>query len=90
MRQAIQVECWNCRTVFTMSAEPSTGDGPLVDVAVPCPFCNSLNKITIRADQVKTNTLYKGSGKAGKPDLSQPGALLDQVFPGVEPPETQE
>ncbi len=87
MRQALQVRCWKCQEVFTMSAEPQL-DPPslnLVDVQVSCPYCGVANRVTVPADQVRIITVHRGEGSGAAVDLSQPGALLDFVFDGQQP-----
>lgn len=86
MRQALQVRCWKCQEVFTMSAEPQL-DPPslnLVDVQVACPYCGVANRVTVSADQVRIITVDRG-GSGAAVDLSQSGALLDFVFDGQPP-----
>ena len=85
MKQLLQIRCWNCHDVFTMSAELNT-DPPganLVDVLVPCPYCGKANRVTVSQEQVRTVTVHRGGGTAV--DLSQPDALREQVFDGLEP-----
>jgi len=84
MKQLLQIRCWNCHDVFTMSAEPETD--PLganrVDVLVPCPYCGKANRVTVSQEQVRTVTVDKGGTAV---DLSQPDVLREQVFDGQEP-----
>ena len=83
MKQLLQIRCWNCHEVFTMSAELNT-DPPgvnLVDVLVPCPFCDKDNRVTVSQEQVRIVTIDKGGAAI---DLSQPDALREQVFDGRE------
>ena len=85
MRQALNIKCWKCENVFTMSAEVSHKPGPPVEKAVPCPFCKTTNQVTVRADQVKSTVLYRDGQTAEAVELEQPGALLGQVFAGTPP-----
>jgi phage FluMu protein Com len=85
MRQALEIKCWKCREVFTMGAEVSRKPGPLVEVAIPCPFCQTTNQATVRADQVKFTVLYRDGQSAEAVELDQPGAFKDQVFEGTPP-----
>ena len=81
MKQLLQIRCWSCHDVFTMSAELNT-DPPganLVDVLVPCPYCSKANRVTVSQEQVRTVTVDKGGAAV---DLSQPDALREQVFDG--------
>ena len=62
MKQLLQIRCWNCHDVFTMSAELNT-DPPganLVDVLVPCPYCAKANRVTVSQEQVRTVTVHRG------------------------------
>ncbi len=89
MRQALKIKCWDCEEVFTPSAEVSTQPGgPLVNVVVVCLFCNVPNQVTLRANQLQSTTLYRGGDLVETVDLSQPGALLNQVFAGAKPTES--
>ena len=84
MKQLLQIRCWKCHDVFTMSAELNT-DPPganLVDVLVPCPYCGKANRVTVSQEQVRTVTVHRGGAAV---DLSQPDALREQVFDGQEP-----
>ncbi len=87
-RQALNIKCWKCEEVFTMSAEVSNKPGPLVEKAVSCPFCKTTNQVTVRADQVKSIVLYRDSESVEAVELEKPGALLGQVFAGAPPVET--
>ena len=81
MKQLLQIRCWSCHDVFTMSAELNT-DPPsanLVNVLVPCPYCAKANRVTVSQEQVRTVTVDKGGAAV---DLSQPDALREQVFDG--------
>ena len=83
MKQLLQIRCWSCHEVFTMSAEPQT-DPPsanLVDVSIPCPYCSKANRVTVSQEQVRTVTVDKGGTAV---DLSQPDVLREQVFDGQE------
>ncbi len=85
MKQLLQIRCWSCHDVFTMSAELNT-DPPSanrVDVSVPCPYCAKANRVTVSQEQVRTVTVHRRSGAAV--DLSQPDALREWVFDGLEP-----
>ena len=85
MRQLLQIRCWKCQEIFTMSAEMET-DPPganRVDVLVPCPYCDTANRVTVSPDQVRIVTVHRGAGAAV--DLSQSDALYDQIFDGQEP-----
>jgi len=88
IQQALNIKCWKCGKVFTMSAEVSHKPGPLVEKAVPCPFCKTTNQITVRADQVKSTVLYRDGQSVEAVELEKPGALLGQVFEGAPPTET--
>lgn len=88
MRQPLQIKCWKCKEVFTMSAKPSRKPGPLVEMALPCPFCEAVNQVTVRANQVKSGVLYRDGQTAEAVELDQPGALLGQVFEGTPPDKT--
>ena len=85
MKQLLQICCWQCQQVFTMSAELNTDppDVNLVNVLVPCPYCAKANRVTVSQEQVRTVTVHRGGGAAI--DLSQPDALREQVFDGQEP-----
>ena len=85
MRQLLQIRCWKCRDIFTMRAELETDPSGAnwVDVLVPCPHCDTANRVTLSPDQVRTVTVHKGVGAAI--DLSQPDALYDWIFDGQEP-----
>jgi phage FluMu protein Com len=87
MRQALKIKCWKCEKEFEMSAEVSRKPGPLVEAAIPCPFCKTTNQVTVRADQVKSTVLYR-DGQAVEAVEEKPGALLGQVFEGQPPAET--
>ncbi|MDS4025725.1 MAG: hypothetical protein RKO25_01840 [Candidatus Contendobacter sp.] len=82
-RQALKVKCWKCEDVFTMSAEVSNKPGPLVEKAVPCPFCKTTNQVTVRAGQVKSTVLYRDGYSAEVIELNRHGALLGQIFEGM-------
>ncbi len=88
MRQALNIKCWKCGEVFTMSAEVSRNPGPLVEAAIPCPFCKTTNQVTVRAGQMKSTVLYRDGHPAEVVDLDKPGALLGQVFEGQPPAKT--
>ena len=88
MRQALKIKCWNCKDIFTISAEPSRKPGPLVEAKISCPFCESINQITVRPGQLKSTVLYRDGQSAETVDLDQPGALRGQVFEGTPPVET--
>lgn len=83
MRQALKIKCWKCGEVFTMSAEISRKPGPLVEAAFPCPFCGTTNQVIVRADQVKSSTLYRDGQAAETVELEKLGALLGYVFEGT-------
>ena len=83
MRQALKIKCWKCGEVFTMSAEVSHKPGPLVEAALPCPFCETTNQVTVRADQVKSGVLYRDGQSVEAVELNRPGALLGQIFDGM-------
>ncbi len=62
MKQLLQIRCWNCYDVFTMSAELNT-DPPganRVNVLVPCPYCAKPNRVTVSQEQVRTVTVHRG------------------------------
>ena len=59
-----------------------------MNVVVDCPFCNVPNQVTLRANQLQSTTLYRGGDLVETVDLSQPGALLKQVFAGAKPTES--
>ena len=84
MKQLLQIRCWSCHDVFTMSAELNTDppDVNLVNVLVPCPYCDKTNRVAISQEQVRTVTVHRGGAAV---DLSQPDALREQVFDGQEP-----
>jgi hypothetical protein len=85
MKQLLQIRCWSCHDVFTISAEPEATDPPsanLIDVSVPCPYCAKANRVTVSQEQVRTVTVHRGGAAV---DLSQPDALREQVFDGQEP-----
>lgn len=88
MRQALKIKCWKCGEVFTMSVEVSRKLGPLVEAAIPCPFCKTTNQVTVRAGQMKSTVLYRDGQSVETVDLDQPGALLGQVFEGQPPAAT--
>ncbi|MDS4041514.1 MAG: hypothetical protein RKP20_10090 [Candidatus Competibacter sp.] len=87
-RQALNIKCWKCEVVFTMSAKVSNKPGPLVEAAIPCPFCKTTNQVTVRADQVKSTVLYRNGQSVEAAELDKPGVLLGQVFEGQPPAET--
>lgn len=82
-RQALKIECWKCREVFTMSVELSGKLDPLVEAVIPCPFCETSNQVTVRADQVKSTILYRDGQSAEMVELEKPGALLGYLFQGA-------
>ena len=88
MRQALNIKCWKCEKIFTMSAEVSRKPGPLVEAAIPCPFCKTTNQVTVRADQMKSTVLYRDGQAVEAVELDKPGALLGQAFEGTPPVET--
>ena len=88
MRQALKIKCWKCEKVFTMSAEVSRKLGPLVETAIPCPFCETINQVIVRADQVKSTVLYRDGQSVDAVELEKPGALLGQIFEGAPPDAT--
>lgn len=66
-----------------MGAEVSRKPGPLVEVAIPCTFCQTTNQVTVRADQVKSGALYRDGQSADVIELNRPGALLGQILEGM-------
>jgi hypothetical protein len=87
MRQALKVKCYHCQDIFTLTAEMEA-DPPSanrVNVLVPCPFCDNDNQVTVWEDQIRAVTIHRGEGADRAVDLSQPGALLNQVFQGQAP-----
>lgn len=88
MRQALKIKCWKCGEVITMSAEVSRKPGPLVEAALPCPFCGTANQVIVRANQVKSSVLYRDGQSGEAVELEKPGALLSQVFDGMSLPQS--
>lgn len=88
MRQALKIKCWKCGEVFTMSAELSQKPGLLLEAAIPCPFCETVNQVTVRADQVQDTVSYRDGQSVEAIFLERPGALLSYLFEGTPlPPE---
>ncbi|MDS4028521.1 MAG: hypothetical protein RKO66_00370 [Candidatus Contendobacter sp.] len=83
MRQALNIKCWKCEKVFTMSAELSQKPDLLVEAETPCPFCQAVNQVIVRADQVQATVSYKDGQSVRTLELDGPGALLGQIFKGL-------
>lgn len=83
MRQALNIKCWQCGEVFTMSAKLSQKPDSRVEAAAPCPFCQAVNQVIVRAEQVQATVSYKDGQSLEAVSLEKPGALLSYIFGGT-------
>ncbi len=86
----LKIKCWNCNRTFTMSPERSEESGSrVVDLVLPCPYCDKPNQVSLTEDQVKSVELYR-SKQHDNPARRGPAESDDfqeQIFFGAKPSE---
>lgn len=87
VEKILNLKCYQCKQPFSFRAQFGTGtaDRNLVDMVIPCPYCQTMNRFELREDQIPTQSLHKGVGQSQSPVLPDDDYWDNQVFDGTKP-----
>ena len=87
MREIIKILCWNCncQKIFTTSTNASTNKNHLtIDAIFDCPYCGSLNKVSILKDRILPTPIYRDkdtTSKQSSPSLEDSADVISGEKP---------
>ena len=81
----LNLKCYQCEKPFSFRAQFATGEAPdnLVDMVIPCPYCETPNQFKLREDQIPTQIRFKSPEKSQAPVLPDDEFWDNHIFDGA-------